>query len=282
VQFVQRLRTVWSWLPAFRAVAETEHLPTAAHELGIVPSSLSRTVKLLEDELGVALFDRAGKGLVLNAAGHVLLAAVRDAMRVVDDALGLALADELRGRVGAVATGDLAATLLVPAAARVATRLPQLCVAVAIAADEAVPGMLLRGDCDVAITLHAPVQPELQVSELATWTRGVYARDLAAAARCVVVGTPSAFVDDGWPNHCERSVAAWAFDERAALELCRHSDLVTVAFDHMARSYAPELVRLATPEIPSRTLFVVQRKAIGAHRRTDALVTAIREALPGR
>ena len=49
MHFVHRVRTIWSWLPAFRAVAEAEHLPTAAHELGIVPSSLSRTVKQIED-----------------------------------------------------------------------------------------------------------------------------------------------------------------------------------------------------------------------------------------
>src|SRR5215217_4851914 len=115
MHFTQRIRSVWPWLPAFRAVAETEHLPTAANELGVVPSSLSRSIKLLEDELGMALFERANKALVLNTAGRELLAAVREAMRLLDDALGRAASDELRGHVVGVACADLAQALLSPA-----------------------------------------------------------------------------------------------------------------------------------------------------------------------
>nr|MBA3454712.1 LysR family transcriptional regulator [Deltaproteobacteria bacterium] len=121
MQFVQRIRNVWPWLPAFRAVAETEHLPTAAHELGIVPSALSRTVKLLEDELGISLFDRTGKALVLNEAGRTLLAAVRTAMRLLDEAVAAATSDQPRGTVTAMACGDLADAILVPACAVLAT-----------------------------------------------------------------------------------------------------------------------------------------------------------------
>jgi DNA-binding transcriptional LysR family regulator len=284
VQFVHRLRTVWSWLPAFRAVAETEHLPTAASELGIVASSLSRAVKLFEDEIGVALFDRAGKGLTLNAPGRVLLGAVRDAMRIIDDALGVALADELRGSVGALAASELANTLVVPATALLAARHPQLCASIAVATDETIPAMLLRGDGDVAITLQAPVHAELEVRELARWSRGVYARTAAAVEprRAVLVGTPSAYVKDGWPTSHERTIAAWAHDEWAALELCARCDLVTVAFDVVARTlgHSRRLVRLDVPAIPSRTLYIVNRRAVGAHRRTNALIEAIREVTP--
>ncbi len=74
-------------MPAFRAVAETEHLQTAASALHLSPSALSRAVRLLEDDLGVPLFDRVGRGLRLNAQGEVMLGAVRDAMRGVHSAL---------------------------------------------------------------------------------------------------------------------------------------------------------------------------------------------------
>ena len=46
-----RLLELWSWLPAFRFVAETEHLPTASDLLYTSPSALSRTVKQLEGAL---------------------------------------------------------------------------------------------------------------------------------------------------------------------------------------------------------------------------------------
>jgi hypothetical protein len=36
-------------------------------------------------------------------------------------------------------------------------------------------------------------------------------------------------------------------------------------------------VRLDEPAIPPRTLYIVNRRAVGVHRRTNALVEAIRE-----
>ena len=76
----------WNWLPSFRSVAETQHLPTAAERTHLTAAALSRTVRLLEDELGRPLFARRGRGLQLNADGEILLRAVRRAMRIVHDA----------------------------------------------------------------------------------------------------------------------------------------------------------------------------------------------------
>ena len=61
VQRAVRVSQLWSWLPAFRTVAETEHLPTAARMLELSPSALSRSVKQLEDSLGRPLFTREGR-----------------------------------------------------------------------------------------------------------------------------------------------------------------------------------------------------------------------------
>src|SRR5688500_18841292 len=80
-----RVASLWNWLPGFRAVAETENLHEAARGLEISPSALSRTIRLLEDELEQPLFDRAGLSLRLTALGAELLGVVRSAMRAVDD-----------------------------------------------------------------------------------------------------------------------------------------------------------------------------------------------------
>jgi len=276
MQFVHRLKHIWSWLPAFRAVAETQHLPTAAHELDLVPSALSRTIKLLEDELGVTLFDRSGKSLVLNDAGKGLLVAVRDAMRLVDDAIAIASTDDVRGSVTAAACSDLAQLVIAPACAELATKYPQLRASSIVAPSDALAGMLVRGDVDVAVLLHPVELPELQLGELASWSRAVYGR--APGQRCVVVGPPSDRADDGWPVDRERTIAVWAHDQRAALEIAARSDLVTVAFDALGRSseYAGRVSRLPDFAIAPHTLYIAHRKAIGAHRRTEALVAAIR------
>ena len=285
MQFVHRIRTIWSWLPSFRAVGETEHLPSAATQLGIVPSSLSRTVKQLEDELGIPLFDRTTKTLILNESGKALLDAVREAMRIVDDAVAVALGDDVRVNVAAMASSDVIQALLIPASALLAATAPGLTLTIVSNVDDDGSEALLRGEVDAAIVSQpGPLPADLRSTELATWTRSVYGRIGRPAAdidRCVLVGTPTSHVDDGWPTERNRIVAVWAPDECAALELCARTDLVTVAFDAVARScrQSERLAPQALPTIPSRAIHLIHRKAVGRHRRTEALVDAIQAAL---
>ena len=57
----------------FKKVAELQHLTKAAEELYVAQPSLSRSISSLEDELGVKLFDRVGKNIVLNDFGRIVL-----------------------------------------------------------------------------------------------------------------------------------------------------------------------------------------------------------------
>src|SRR5688572_5955084 len=84
---MRRVMQVWNWLPAFRAVAETQSLTRAAKQIHLTKPALSRTLRLLEDDLGTPLFERDHGHLVLNAAGRRLLASTRTAIRLVHDAL---------------------------------------------------------------------------------------------------------------------------------------------------------------------------------------------------
>ena len=56
----------------FLIVAEEEHITRAAEKLHIAQPSLSTSVRRLEKELGVPLFDRQGRNIVLNANGRKL------------------------------------------------------------------------------------------------------------------------------------------------------------------------------------------------------------------
>jgi len=76
---------IWNYLPAFRAAAEYLSLQRAGLAMSISPSALSRSVKLLEQALGVALFDRSPTGLTLTPPGERLLEVTRSAMRLVHD-----------------------------------------------------------------------------------------------------------------------------------------------------------------------------------------------------
>ena len=57
----------------FAVLAQERHFRRAAERLHIAQPGLSQQIKVLEEELGVALFDRTPHGVTLTAAGQVLL-----------------------------------------------------------------------------------------------------------------------------------------------------------------------------------------------------------------
>jgi DNA-binding transcriptional LysR family regulator len=84
---IGRIHCVWPYLPAFLAVAETQHLRRAARELHVSPSALSRSIRLLEERIGHPLFERHGRKLQLTAVGHHILEIVRESVRLVNEVL---------------------------------------------------------------------------------------------------------------------------------------------------------------------------------------------------
>lgn len=65
-------------LHAFGAVVERGGVGSAAAALGRTPSAVSQSVSALEGTLGVKLFDRVGKRLVLTRGGQLLYEHVRE------------------------------------------------------------------------------------------------------------------------------------------------------------------------------------------------------------
>lgn len=57
----------------FKKIAELENVSKASQELMVAQPALSKTIKQLETELDVQLFDRAGKRIYLNDNGRILL-----------------------------------------------------------------------------------------------------------------------------------------------------------------------------------------------------------------
>jgi DNA-binding transcriptional LysR family regulator len=53
----------WNLVRAFLVTAEEGSLSAAARALGLTQPTLSRQVAGLEEELGVSLFERVGKGV---------------------------------------------------------------------------------------------------------------------------------------------------------------------------------------------------------------------------
>lgn len=62
-----------SQLTMFKVVAEQGSIIRASELLHCVPSNITNRIKLLEKELGVALFIRKGRGLVISPSGRLFL-----------------------------------------------------------------------------------------------------------------------------------------------------------------------------------------------------------------
>lgn len=68
----------------FCSVAKHENITKAAEELHVSQPALSRSIRRLEEELGVGLFDRVGRHIELNDRGRVFLRAAEGAIKSVD------------------------------------------------------------------------------------------------------------------------------------------------------------------------------------------------------
>src|SRR5262245_2926334 len=66
-------------LRAFEAVGRQLSVTRAAAELAVTPAAVSHQIKILEDHLGLELFRRVNRDLLLTDAGQACLPAVRDA-----------------------------------------------------------------------------------------------------------------------------------------------------------------------------------------------------------
>src|ERR687890_478029 len=160
----------------FRAVAEELSFSRAAAKLGYVQSSVSAQVGALEQELGVPLFDRLGRGIALTDAGEVMLAHSRKL---------LALAEQTKGAVvdAGVGSGEVTGSLTVSAPETLLTyRLPELLALfherhprVRVSVRPSAVGRLVgstrraleEGAVDVAFVLDGPLTGRLEGTGLA-------------------------------------------------------------------------------------------------------------------
>ncbi len=68
-------------IAVFEAAARASSFQAAADELNLTPSAVSHQIRLLEDILGVQLFDRVGRGVILTSDGAEYARSVRQGIR---------------------------------------------------------------------------------------------------------------------------------------------------------------------------------------------------------
>ena len=150
----------WNKARAFLVTAEEGSLSAAARALSMAQPTLGRQVSGLEQELGIVLFERVGRGLRLTTSGVELLKHVRDmgdaAGRVSMNALGQSQA--LEGTICISASETYAAVLLPPIIAKLRILEPGIHVEIVVANNAS---DLRRREADIAIRNFRPTEPDL-------------------------------------------------------------------------------------------------------------------------
>jgi len=289
---LRRITEFWNWLPAFRAVAETGHLPTAAKQLGVGPSSLSRSIALLEARVGKPLFDRVGRRILLNRDGERFLAAVRDSMRRLDDGYSEVVAPEHHDPV-ILSTVGVLTYVVVPALRSLQAERPGLVVWLRRVRPQMIPEMLQRGQLDVALVPDTRFDPRLQFDLLGEATSSVYCgkghplwRARAPSLEKILEYPFAAPVPeevgprgDLWPPSIRRKVGMHISEVRIAVDLCAAGELLALLPDFVARSLPDPKVlrRLPLDLFPTTTFYAVRRPALAPGGATERVIARIRE-----
>ncbi len=173
----QQITFDWNQARAFLVTAEEGSLSAAARALGLTQPTLSRQVAALEEALGVTLFERLSKSLMLTEAGLDLLDHVREmgeaASRVSLSASGKS---ELIEGLVTISSTDLMASCFLPAIlAGLRQKAPGIEIKVVCSNSLS---DLRRREADIAIRHVRPEDPDL------------YARKIRDA-RAVIVASQS-------------------------------------------------------------------------------------------
>lgn len=282
------LVAIWSWLPTFRVVAESRSLQEASRILEISPSSVSRTIRLLEAEIGKTLFDRDGAALRTTRDGDEFLENVRRAMREVDEGLTRLRGPSAAGPCRIVIPRALVSILAVPMMARVRERDPNISFHVDSLGGER---ELVAGMVDVLVSLRpsAPTLPvDIQaVGEVALHlycsrehplsSQAPSASDVLAHA---FVETDRALEEAAWERAPERTVGLKLPDFASSLDACTRSLGIAVLPASLAKRgvASRSLTKLDSIETAPVKLFVVRRPSLSADR-VDVVVDSLRATL---
>lgn len=164
----------WNHARAFLVTVEEGSLSAAARALGMSQPTLGRQVSALEQELGVALFERNGHGLAITPQGQLLLQHVRTMYEAAND-LSLAASghsDSITGSICISASEVMAIMVLPPLIHKLKTEHPGVVVDLIVSNKTS---DLKRREADIAIRSYRPTQPDLIARKLGDINASLYA-----------------------------------------------------------------------------------------------------------
>ena len=164
----------WDGFRYFVAAAETGSLTAAAKQLDSNQSMVGRQIDALESALGITLFQRSVKGLMLTEEGAFILeqsllmqAQVTKIQRTVQGDV-----EEISGTVRLALPEGLCLEVLTPSLPQFYTAYPNINLILNVSSNTA---NLTRGEADIAVRLFRPTEANLVAKYLSAMTMGLYA-----------------------------------------------------------------------------------------------------------
>jgi DNA-binding transcriptional LysR family regulator len=258
--------TEFAELSAFAAVAEQHSFAKAAAQLGIAPSTLSQTIRALEERLGVRLLNRTTRSVATTEAGERLLAELRPALDGVGRAVESvnAFRDKPMGTLRIVMGRAISTTMFAPMIAPFLAAYPDITLD---AASDDMRLDLVSNRFDAGIRIGELIE------------RDMIAVKLIEGIRLVCVAAPSYLEGRELPrtprdltaHECIRhrwkydeAVRPWQFekdgekieiDPQGRLIVNEAQNVVTAAVDGIGIAYVPAI--MAAPQVIEKRLTVL-------------------------
>ncbi len=150
----------WDKLKVFHAAAEAGSFTHAGEHLGLSQSAVSRQVSALETELGVSLFHRHARGLILTEQGDLLFRTAHDVFMKLEAARAKLTDSKERpnGELKVTTTAGIGLNWLTPRLGEFLDLYPDIRITLLVTDEEL---DLSMREADVAIRLRQPQQPDL-------------------------------------------------------------------------------------------------------------------------
>ncbi|MCC6898256.1 MAG: LysR family transcriptional regulator [Polyangiaceae bacterium] len=291
----KKLERIWPWIPAFRAVAETEHLPTAAQRLCVSPSALSRSVKLVEETLGEELFIRGSRRITLNRAGHRLLEAIRRSVTSLEHAMHGVLEHDFSGSFRVASLGVLTDYFVLPALLDVQREHPAVVPCMTTLPSKEANRQLASGQVEVAFYYDATALPGIECRRIGALRNSLYcgkghplfqARSVSLATSTEHAFSVAAIGDrgtpmDGWPVQVPREVGFQITLLSTNLRVALSGRFVCVLPDVVADAdlRAGRLWRLPPRPVPDTEVFAACRAEDAQSSFTADVIARVERAL---
>lgn len=283
----------------FKTVVEAGGLMKANELLGITGGGLSKSIKALEEELGLELFQQKGRGLELTEIGEEFYRRIPAALKVIDDLVELKEIKKEKEQVIKFASFEVFTTYFL------GEFISDYLSSEIVEVREAIPGkmeqLVANGSSDFGITYEPIPCKGIEFLKVSKIKMGIYTNSKSQLHKSDVMqipfvvpiaplqGAPSGVKGlDGWPDHLfERNIQFRVEMMETALQLTRKGvaasfipNFVADAFNSQGLNSGNLLSEVKLPKGLKnivRDVFIIKRKNSEEGSITKKLAKVLRQ-----